>query len=65
MDKIEIGARIYTERFCNVIISAMFSDPEDATECGYTEPTYTSVDGWDIKGKSIDCYHMVFAAIKK
>ena len=34
-------------------------------EWGYTEPIYTKIDGWKIKGKSIDCYHMRSAAIKK
>lgn len=65
MEKIEIGTKVYTERFCTVTIDTMFSDPKEAAECGYTEPTYTSVDGWDIKGKSLDCYHMIFAAVKK
>ncbi len=62
---IELGAYVRTDRFCTVTIDAIFADNEDAVKCGYTEPTYTKIDGWEIKGKSIDCYHMRFAAIRK
>lgn len=65
MDKMELGARVSTPRFCTVIISAIFEHPEDAVKCGYVEPTYTNMSDWDIKGKSIDMHHMEFAAIKK
>ena len=65
MDKIELGAYVRTERFCTVTIDAIFADNEDAIKCGYTEPTYTKINGWEIKGKSLDMYHMRFAAIRK
>ena len=47
----------------NRLYTVLFN--EDAVKCGYTEPTYAKIDGWEIKGKSIDCYHMRFAAIRK
>lgn len=65
METMEIGKVIRTPRFCTVRISAIFENPEDARECGYVETTHTEMNGWDIKGKSIDMYHMEFAAIKK
>lgn len=61
----ELGTRIVTPRFCTVMISAIFENPEDAEKCGYTVPTHAVLPDWDIKGKSIDMYHMEFAAIKK
>ncbi|MDD7516616.1 hypothetical protein [Ruminococcus flavefaciens] len=61
----ELGTRIVTPRFCTVTISAIFENPEDAVKCGYTEPTHAVLPEWDIKGKSIDMYHMEFAAIRK
>ena len=61
----ELGTKIYTPRFCTVKISAIFEDKSDAVKCGYTEPTYAEIDGWDIRGKSLDMYHMKFCAIKK
>ncbi len=61
----ELGTRISTPRFCTVTISAIFENKSDAIKCGYVEPTYAKIDGWDIKGKSVDMYHMEFAAIKK
>ena len=65
MDKMELGTRVSTPRFCTVTISAIFEHAEDAAKCGYVEPTHTNMPDWDIKGKSIDMYHMEFAAIKK
>ena len=61
----ELGTRINTPRFCTVTISAIFENSEDAVKCGYVEPTHTKLPDWEIKGKSIDMYHMEFAAIKK
>jgi hypothetical protein len=65
METMKLGTRISTPRFCTVTISAIFENPEDAVKCGYTEPTHTNIPDWDIKGKSIDMYHMEFAAIRK
>ncbi len=58
------GTRVYTERFCTVIIDKVFENAEEARKAGYTETTYTTVDGYAIKGRSIDCYHMDFAAVR-
>lgn len=65
METMELGKKILTPRFCTVTISAIFENPDDAKKCGYIEPTHTDMKGWDIKGKSLDMYHMEFAAIKK
>ena len=65
MDKMELGAIVSTPRFCTVIISAIFEHAEDAIKCGYVEPTHTNMPDWEIKGKSLDMYHMEFAAIRK
>ena len=65
METMVLGTRVSTPRFCTVIISAIFEHAEDAVKCGYVEPTHTNIPDWDIKGKSIDMYHMEFAAIRK
>ncbi len=65
METMELGKYVRTPRFCTVQISAIFENPEDAVKCGYVEPTHADIKGWDIKGKSLDIYHMEFAAIKK
>lgn len=65
MKTMELGTTIYTPRFCNVIISAIFEHPEDAVKSGYIEPTHTNIPDWEIRGRSLDMYHMEFAAIKK
>ncbi len=58
------GTRVYTERFCTVIIDKIFENEDEAKKAGYVEPTYTTVDGYKIKGKSIDIYRMEFAAVR-
>lgn len=65
MKTMELGTIVSTPRFCTVTISAIFEHSEDAIKCGYIEPTHTQLPEWEIKGKSIDMYHMEFAAIKK
>ena len=37
---------------------------DEAKKAGYVEPTYTTVDGYKINGKSIDIYRMEFAAVR-
>lgn len=57
-----IGFRAYTPRFCTVTVDEVFSSKDEARAAGYTEPTYYAKDGYEIYGKSLDMYHMVFAA---
>lgn len=57
------GDTVHTPRFGNVIIEDVFDTKYEARENGYTEPTY--YDGnFEVFGKSLDMYHMVFAATK-
>lgn len=61
-----IGDRIYTPRFCTVRIKEIFESREAARENGYKEPTYYDDNTeWGVVGKSLDMYHMVFAAYRK
>ena len=60
----KVGDRIYTPRFCTVQIKEVFETEEEAMENGYKEPTYYKGD-YEILGKSLDMYHMLFAAVKK
>lgn len=59
------GDTVYTPRFCTVIIKEVFENKEEAFANGYTEPTYYDSDEYDVRGNSIDMYHMQFAAFKK
>ena len=59
----KIGDYIYTPRFCTVNIKEIFESETEAREKGYTEPTYYQGE-YKILGKSIDMYHMQFAAVK-
>lgn len=56
-----IGDRIYTKRFCTVIICAVFPTARDANVAGFNEPTHTA----NIFGKVLDCYHMQFAFVRE
>ena len=58
------GDRVYTPRFCTVKISEIFADKEEAEKAGFTEPTYYEGD-FEIRGRSMDLYHMEFAAYRK
>lgn len=58
------GDYVYTPRFCTVKIEEVFESETAANDAGYTEPTYYSDDEYKILGKSIDMYHMQFAAVK-
>ena len=60
----KVGDRIYTPRFCTVRIKEVFETEEEARENGYKEPTYYKGD-YEILGKSLDMYNMLFAAVKK
>ena len=63
--KYEIGQRIWTDRFMNVRIAAIFADRAEAEACGYTEPTHSAYEDVVVLGKSIDMYHMIFAIAPK
>ena len=58
------GDRIYTPRFCTVQIEEVFESRSEASAAGYTEPTYYEGE-YGVAGKSLDMYHMQFAAYRK
>lgn len=58
----KINESVFTPRFCTVTIKEIFSNRLDAAQAGYTEPTHYHKDGWCVVGKSLDLYHMEFAA---
>lgn len=60
----KIGDKVSTPRFCTVRIEEIFETKKEARAAGYTEPTYYEGE-YDVRGKSLDMYHMVFAAVKK
>ena len=62
---IKPGDYVRTPRFCTVQIKEVFSDREKAWEAGYREPTHYRGNDCDIFGKSLDMYHMEFAAVEK
>ena len=59
----KIGDRVDTPRFCTVTIAEIFDDKVMAYEAGFREPSYYRGD-YEIYGKSLDCYHMIFAAVR-
>lgn len=60
------GDRIYTPRFCRVEIETVYASRADAAQDGYTEPTHYNDDPeYGVVGKSLDMYHMTFAAYRK
>ena len=61
----EAGVRINTPRFCTVTIKEIFDNEELAFQAGYKEPTYYEDPSYGVVGKSLDEYHMEFAAFKK
>ena len=58
------GTKVYTQRFCTVTIDKVFENADEARKAGFVETTYTTVDNYAIKGRSIDCYHTEFAAVR-
>lgn len=61
------GDYVRTPRFLTVKIEEVFASREEAAQAGYTEPTHyrhNHNDGYDVLGKSLDMYHMEFAAVK-
>lgn len=59
------GDYINTPRFCRVRIEKVFDSRKQAESAGYKEQTYYNDPNYGILGKSIDLYHMTFAAYKK
>lgn len=60
----KIGDFVYTPRFCTVQISAVFATEAETHAAGFCEPTYYKGDHI-ILGKSLDVYHMEFAAVPR
>ena len=62
-----IGDRVYTPRFCTVRVKALFDSRQEAEQAGFTEPTYYEDPSatFGVSGKSLDMYHMEFAAYRK
>ena len=58
------GDKVYTRRFCTVEVKEVFQSRREAQEAGYTEDAYYNGVDYLIFGKSIDMYHMEFAAAK-
>lgn len=59
------GDWVDTPRFLKVEIEYVFESASQAYEAGFKEPTHYRSDDYDVLGKSLDIYHMVFAAVKK
>ena len=60
----KIGDSVYTPRFCTVRVSAVFATEAEAHTAGFCEPTYYKGNHISL-GKSLDMYHMEFAAVPK
>lgn len=59
---------IQTKRFLGVRIQKVFRTEANARKAGFTEPTYydgPESDRFGVLGKSLDLYHMIFAAYRK
>lgn len=61
----KVGDKILTPRFSTVTIEAVFDTFDDAYRAGYKEPTHYFSKEYGILGKSLDMYHMTFAAFDK
>ena len=60
------GDYVNVPRFGHVKIEEVFDSESEAKEAGYTETThYWNNPEYGIYGKSLDMYHMRFAAFKK
>ena len=62
---INIGDKVYTPRFCTVQIKEVFDNRAAAYESGFSEPTHYHQNGWGVLGKTLDIYHMEFAAVRE
>lgn len=60
------GDYVKTPRFGSVKLEAVFGSEAEANAAGYMETThYWDDPEYGVVGKSIDLYHMEFAAYKK
>ena len=59
------GDSLYSPRFCTIWLDEVFDSVEELRAAGFNEPTYFNNKRWEIRGKSIDMYHMLFAAAPK
>lgn len=59
----KVGDYVVTPRFLTVQIDEVFHSAIAAQDAGYTEPTHYAGADAAIYGKSLDCYHMAFAAV--
>ena len=60
------GDYVYTPRFSRVLIEEVYNSESEAYQNGYTETThYWDDPEYGIYGKSLDMYHMEFAAFKR
>lgn len=57
--------RIRTPRFGIVQIREMFATEKELRAAGYTETTHYQDAEYVVLGKSLDMYHMLFAAARK
>lgn len=57
-----LGKRFYTPRFGNVVVGMIASSDAFLRNAGFTEPTYNRDEDIIILGKSLDEFHMEFAA---
>ena len=62
---LEKGDHLYSPRFCDIAMEEVYSSTEELSRAGYNECTYIKSDNWDVRGKSLDQYHMLFAAAPK
>lgn len=61
----KVGDYVETPRFLTVRIKKVFENMEAARLEGYVEPTHYEDPEYEIQGKHIGTYLMIFAAIKK
>lgn len=59
------GDWVDTPRFLKVEIEEVFENISQACNAGFKEPTHYQSEEYEVLGKSLDMYHMVFAAVKK
>ena len=59
------GDHLYSPRFCDIAMEEIYDTTEELSQAGYNECTYIKSDSWDVRGKSLDQYHMLFAAAPK
>lgn len=59
------GDYVHTPRFLTVRIEEVYDSEAQARTAGYKEPTHYENAEYGILGKSLDLYHMEFAAYKK